>query len=604
MDRWRSFISCCIVIAAGVIVGCALKISYQGTAGRVAIVTMPFLFISLWSLEARIIRKFSPYDASASLQNDGLTFLAFIPLSITLPYLSHKNLPVSLGLSTLLLAAFALCIIFKVIIFSRKGIALFADQRVPVILLAVFIVYTAFFIALNFIKLNAFGFCGRDVLWFQQCSLVTDGKPFYTTAYTPNGGKYMFGGHASFFWVFILPLYMLIPHAMTLLSLRVIFITAGMWGIYLIAKQLRDHAFALIFALCYLLYVPVASQNIYEFFEIHLSVPFLIFAFYQLQKNNFPHFMTLSLLGLSLREDLALTTGAFGLYAFMKHKKWKFVVWPIVISAVWLLLSIFVIVPFFCPGKYPYPHVVNLRYLGNTMPEIILKVLTSPVIFEKIAHFETWYYLSQILLPLLFFPLMSPEVVLAIPQFIVNILPKYGMTASFYLGLPSSVFFFISSIFAADKIITIASRAFSSIDTRKMQCVIGGMLLFSSSIFFGKFIYDTFSTFSVFRPYYQFNTMVPEHSQALRTAISLVPKWSKVLIPRYIGPYFDTMDVACIEPENYKIKFYDYVIVDTQTGDTTQALENQNPQVVSLPNNPDFQLIFQKDGVMVYKKRR
>ena len=105
------------------------------------------------------------------------------------------------------------------------------------------------------------------------------------------------GVHADFLLILISPLYRLWSDARTLILLQVLIIGLGALPVYWIAHDtLKSKPLALFFAGTYLLYPPLERMTLHDFHAVSLSMTFLLFAYWYMQKKRYWLFALFALL--------------------------------------------------------------------------------------------------------------------------------------------------------------------------------------------------------------------------------------------------------------------------------------------------------------------
>lgn len=212
--------------------------------------------------------------------------------------------------------------------------------------------------------------------------------------------------------VVIVPLYLLVPRAETLLVFQSFWLASGIIPLFLLTKQKLDSPWiGVAFALAYLLYPALHGVNMYDFHSLALLIPSFLWAIYFLDtKANKRYWLALFAILLT-REDTALLACFIGVYAILSRRPWMGF-WTMIIALTYLIF----VKSFLMPnsdllvkghfvGRYasmiPYPE-ENLKGLVISFfsnPVFVLKTLFSP-------EMKLFYYLA-LLGPLLFLPLFA-----------------------------------------------------------------------------------------------------------------------------------------------------------------------------------------------------
>lgn len=302
------------------------------------------------------------------------------------------------------------------------------------------------------------------------------GQSFYTTLFcgdlfynTYEDGSH-FKMHNSPIFFLILPFYALHPGLYTLLFIMTCALAAGAYPVYLIARERLSERAGLIFGILYLMYHPLHGVNFCQFHELAFTITPLLFSYYFFLKRRFVPFWCCILLAMLCKEEISITTAAYGLYLVcyglllerrsLDERERRRIALNgaalILFSFLYLYLSLDVIIPFFKGSGYSY---VSGRYgaYGRSLPGVILNLALHPaLIFQAFwSDVARVHYVIELFLPLAFLSLWEmPVAAITIPNLFINIMSNYStmyLTGSRY---PSVLipFIFISAILGAEKL--------------------------------------------------------------------------------------------------------------------------------------------------------
>jgi len=287
------------------------------------------------------------------------------------------------------------------------------------------------------------------------------------------------------------PLYFLYPSPEVLLLLQAFVLGLGALAVFGIANHvLKKELYALIFGICYLFYVPLQFTNRFDFHSVTLSTSFLLFMFYfWLVKKYWWSFLFL-LLSLTTKEQVGLTTLFFGLYVLFsnlkfkifnlnsnfklqisnlkKNKEGKFALLVMFTSLIWVSLSFLVIIPYFRGAE----HFATERYQNINVIQTLFRQSTVD-------------YLWNLFAPLGFLSLLSPVILIALPEFAVNLLSQDSNMRSvvFHYTAVITPFIFIAAIFGLKRISNIEYRISKKYHIPYTTYYILGMVLVSTMWF-------------------------------------------------------------------------------------------------------------------------
>jgi uncharacterized membrane protein len=259
------------------------------------------------------------------------------------------------------------------------------------------------------------------------------------------------GTHVEPILVPVSLLYFVWSDPRTLLLLQTVIIALGAWPVYLLAQralrstkhaeQVADpgsrianrvsrcalRAFPLVFALAYLLFPALQSANAFDFHAVALAPTLFLFAFYFLETERWSAYALFSLMTMGCKEEMALLVAMLGLYALAIRGKWLAGLATIALAALWFVLAVGVIMPFFDPGGVA-PLANRYAYLGDSPLKMAASMIARPgVVIERLISIENLEYLLSLLAPVAFLSLLAPHVLLlSIPTLLVNLLSTDG----------------------------------------------------------------------------------------------------------------------------------------------------------------------------------
>ena len=257
------------------------------------------------------------------------------------------------------------------------------------------------------------------------------------------------------------PLYFLYQSPEVLLLIQSVVLGLGALavygiGIYVLKKELPT----LIFAICYLLYVPLQYTNRFDFHSVVLATPFILFMFYFWLIKKYRWSFVFLLLSLFTKEQVGLTTAGMGGYMLLssnfksqisnkiKNQNIKFSKLVIITSLVWVALSFFVIIPYFRGAE----HFATERYQNID-------------VIQTLFRQSTWDYIWNLFAPLGFLSLLSPTILIALPEFAVNLLSQDANMRNivFHYTAVITPFVFISAIYGLKRVNELTSSRVASI---------------------------------------------------------------------------------------------------------------------------------------------
>ncbi len=240
-----------------------------------------------------------------------------------------------------------------------------------------------------------------------------------------------------------------------LLVLQAVFLAAGAWPIYLLARRrLAAHLHAGLaawggaaFAAAYLLVPALQAAAVSEFHALPLAAPFIAAALWAVESRRWGWFVSAAALIAMTQEGAALLTATLGLYAaaravFAPRDAGVRRLPGLVAGAgvalfglAWFYVATFVIIPRFAAEAYAIgqtPYAARYGALGDSFADVVFALITQPLAVLRIAAEPLRAgYLAGLLLPVAGLALLAPEVLLlSLPLLLANLLSSYPLQYS------------------------------------------------------------------------------------------------------------------------------------------------------------------------------
>ncbi len=178
-----------------------------------------------------------------------------------------------------------------------------------------------------------------------------------------------FAVHNSPILFIIAPLYCIFPSAFTLLLIQTLALGITAIIVYKFSvKVLENRALAFLLALLYLSNPSLHGINAFDFHPSIFAIPLLLLTIYLIDKNNHILALISSLFALMCKEDISLGVLGIGLWLLYRSLKYRYNLnmklflknlkndseiriglLLVLLSIIWLVLSVFIIIPYFSP---------------------------------------------------------------------------------------------------------------------------------------------------------------------------------------------------------------------------------------------------------------
>ena len=284
--------------------------------------------------------------------------------------------------------------------------------------------YAAGFSALSILRHRAFS-TGRFDLgnMVQAVWSTAHGHPLQITGLRGDQISRL-GAHFDPILAAFAPLWLAWPSPDMLLVAQAVAVALGALPVFWLArKHLGSDRVALGFALAYLIYPPTQWLTLNEFHPVALACPLLLYAIWFLDEGRVVPFAACAIVAATTKEEIALVVAGLGIWYALTHgRRWTGAAVAVAGVAV-ALIAIEVVIPHFNrAGTSSF--FTRYSEVGSTPGGIVHTALTDPwKIVTTAATGRGLGYLAQLVLPLAFLVVLAPlALIAAVPELAVNLL--------------------------------------------------------------------------------------------------------------------------------------------------------------------------------------
>src|SRR5438094_137813 len=220
------------------------------------------------------------------------------------------------------------------------------------------------------------------------------------------------------------PLWLAWPSPDMLLTAQAVAVAVGALPVYWLArKHLRTDRAGLAFALVYLLYPPTQWLTLNEFHPVALACPLLLFAIWFLDEGRLIPFALCGLVAATTKEEIGFVVAGLGLWWALARGRRVEGLAILAAGAAVALIAIEVVVPHFNrAGSSSF--FARYSEVGGSPGGIVHTAVTKP--WKLVTTAVTGRglgYLARLFLPLGLLALLAPLLLLAaIPELVINLL--------------------------------------------------------------------------------------------------------------------------------------------------------------------------------------
>jgi uncharacterized membrane protein len=389
------------------------------------------------------------------------------------------------------------------------------------------------------------------------------------------------------------PLWWIWPSPDLLLVAQALAIAAGAWPVYWLArKHLGSPRAALGFALAYLLYPATGWLTLNEFHPVALATPLLLYAFRFLDNDRLVPFTVFAVAAAASKEEIGLVVAGFGLWYALARRR---VAAGLVIAALgfaWSVIAIAVVIPHFhTAGESDFYG----RYseVGGSAAGIVKTTFTHPSRIADAAFTgRDLRYVLQLVLPLAGLSLLAPLVLIAaLPELALNLLSATPTQTSIHFHYTAGLIppLVIAAVLGAKRVsrwgvaAALAVVIAALVGAYRLGPIPGWRHVPGGSRFQATAAHVT------------------EHDQIAAKALRLIPTSAVVSATNTLGAHLSARRRILSFPY---IQDATWIAADeTQPGyGDRYAPLPMALALVALRRNPDWRLVFEQDGVLVFNR--
>ncbi len=394
------------------------------------------------------------------------------------------------------------------------------------------------------------------------------------------------------------PLWLAWPSPDVLLVGQAVAVALGALPAYWLArKHLGSERAGIGFALVYLLYPPTQWLTLNEFHPVALACPLLLFAIWFLDEGRLVPFAACALLAATTKEEIAFVVAGLGLwYAFARGRRLE----GALIAAAGLavsLIAIEVVIPHFNrAGSSSF----FSRYseVGGSPGGILRTTVTHPWrLFTTAFTGRGLGYVARLALPLGLAMLAAPLLLFAaLPELAINVLSAAPAQTSIRFHYTAGLI----PVLVAGAILGTARLSRSRPDLARVVPTAAVVLALVSNYFLGAI--PLWRYFPGGQQAQATAGRVSEHDRTAARALRLIPPRAVVSATNSLGAHLSARRRVLSFPF---IQDATWVAADETSPGYADRLAPL-PAAVQLSwlrRNPEWRLVFERDGILIFQRR-
>jgi uncharacterized membrane protein len=471
---------------------------------------------------------------------------------------------------------------------------LFVLPGTRVLLAAAVIAYAAGFAALSALRHEAF-VTGRFDLGNMVQAVWSTAHGHVLRMTDLHGDQISrLAAHVDPILVAFAPLWWVWPSPHMLLVVQACAVALGAIPVFWLArKHLDSSRAALGFGLAYLLYPATGWLTLNEFHPVALATPLLLFAFWYLDEDRLLPFSLCALAAAACKEEIGLVVAGFGIWYALARRRWLAGTVIAVFSCAWAAVAIAVVIPHYNAGAGS-DFYGRYSEVGGSAGGILKTALTHPLrIAEAALSARDLHYLLDLVAPLAALCLLAPLVlVAALPELAINLLSSTTTQTSIHFHYTAGLIppLVVGAILGAKRL---SRWAFPVAAVVVAAALVGNYRLGPIPGWRHVPGGQTFQATAA---------RVTVHDRIADRALRLIPAGAVVSATNTLGAHLSA------RPRVLSFPFIEdsrWVAADeTQPGYADRyAPVPTATQLAALRRNPEWQLVFEEDGILVFRRR-
>jgi uncharacterized membrane protein len=399
--------------------------------------------------------------------------------------------------------------------------------------------------------------------------------------------------HVDPILILFAPLWWIWPSPNMLLVVQAIAVAAGAVPVFLLArKHLVSAQAGLGFALAYLLYPATGWLTLNEFHPVALAAPVLLLAFWYLDEDRLLPFVLCAVAASACKEEIALVVAGFGIWYALARKRRLVGLAIAVAGGAWAALAIGVVIPHYNAGAES-DFYGRYSEVGGSAGGIVKTAFTHPVrIAEAAFSSRDLHYLLDLVAPLAALCLLAPLVLIAaLPELAVNLLSSTTTQTSIHFHYTAGLIppLLIAAVFGAKRL----SRRSTPL---AMLVVLAALI--------GNYRLGPIPGWRHLPSGQQFQATaarVTRHDHIAERALQLIPPEAVVSATNTLGGHLSARPRVLSFPF---LQDATWIAADeTQPGYADRyAPVPTAVQLAALRRNPEWRLVFEEDGILVFHR--
>lgn len=467
-----------------------------------------------------------------------------------------------------------------------------ADKIANGVVLTLIVLYILTIGGLALARHNALKSHAYDLGIFSQVLWNTSRGDLFQNTVMVEYAENLLGQHFAPIFLLMVPIYWVWPDPRALLILQTVALAIGALPLFWLAqKKTGSRTAAVLIAAAYLVTPAVHYVNFFDFHEIALVAPMLLFAIWFMETGRIRWLLVVLGLALLCREEVGFIVAAFGVVLLFKR---HFIagVACILIGLGWTAAAILYIVPHF-QETADYYFVVRYGRLGNNIREILTTIVTRPgFVFEYLTTgqqaIDRAAYLVRLAVPVGGLAVFAPGIaVLAAPTLGYLLLSDYKEQYDIINQYSAPI---VPILFAA------TAAAIGTLGRRTSATVgLAGFVFVAALV-----ATVQYGPTPIGRRHDAEQFTMTDHARTGYSVMAQIPDGASVSAQSNFVPHLSTREEIYVFPYLHGAE---YVLVDNWTDRWPLTTDQWNIARDEIVANPTYELIVEEDGYGLFHRK-
>jgi uncharacterized membrane protein len=399
--------------------------------------------------------------------------------------------------------------------------------------------------------------------------------------------------HVDPILVLFAPLWWIWPSPDMLLVVQAVAVGLGAFPVFLLArKHLGSGRAGAGFALTYLLYPATGWLTLNEFHPVALATPLMLFAFWYLDEHRLVPFGLFAVAAAACKEEIALVVAGFGIWYAIAHRRWLAGAAIAAAGSAWAAIAIGIVIPHYNAGAES-DFYGRYSEVGGSAGGILKTAFTHPFrIVEAAFGSRDLHYLLQLVTPLAGLCLLAPLVLAAaLPELAINLLSATTTQTSIHFHYTAGLIppLVIAAVFGAKRL-------------PRWAVPVAALAVVAALV--GNYRLGPIPGWRHVPGGQQFQATaarVTDHDRIAERALDLIPAKAVVSATNTLGGHLSARRRVLSFPF---LQDATWIAADeTQPGYADRYAPLPTAiQLAALRRNPGWRLVFQEDGILVFRR--